>query len=88
MLGIEDESIDEAHRFDELGLDSLDLVLVVLRLEEFYRGAGEFPVAELAQASRVADLVCLVQAWLRREDVPNTLRALGSLPLTADDRRV
>src|ERR1051326_5655369 len=50
------------HRLNEdLGLDPLDLVLVVLRLEEL--AEAEFPVADLEHASTVADLVALVTRW-------------------------
>jgi len=46
---------------EDLGLDPLDLVLVVLRLEEL--AEAEFPVADLEHASTVADLVALVTRW-------------------------
>jgi acyl carrier protein len=62
-LRIEAGSIDDTQRLDELGLDPLDLVLVVLRLEEFDRGRGDFPVAALEQAKTVGDLVALVDRW-------------------------
>jgi acyl carrier protein len=87
VLRIDDQSIEDAHGFDQLGLDSLDLVLVVLRLEDFYRGAGEFPVTELAHAGTVSDLVTLVHAWLRRDEIPNTLRAPRSPAHASDDGR-
>jgi acyl carrier protein len=50
---------------DELGLDPVDLVLVVLRLEEL--GEVEFPVADLEGIRTVADLADLVRAWNRAE---------------------
>jgi hypothetical protein len=43
---------DGCSSFAKLGLDPLDLVLVVLRLEDFDRGNGDFPVAALAHARR------------------------------------
>jgi acyl carrier protein len=62
-LRLDDASIKDAHGFDELGLDPLDLVLVVLRLESFDRGTGDFPVARLEHARTVGDLVALVDLW-------------------------
>jgi len=48
---------------EDLGLDPLDLVLVVLRLEEL--GEAEFPVAELEGIRTVNDLANVVRAWNR-----------------------
>lgn len=45
----------------DLGLDPLDLVLVVLRLEEM--AEAEFPVADLEHTKSVQDLVSLVRTW-------------------------
>jgi acyl carrier protein len=64
QLGIPDESIEDTQTFDALGLDLLDLMFVVLRLEQFDSGKGDFPVAALDNARTVADLVELVQGWL------------------------
>lgn len=58
--------IEPRHRLEaDLGLDPLDLVLVVLRLEELED--AEFPVADLEGVVTVADLVGLVRAWSRSE---------------------
>lgn len=46
---------------EDLGLDPLDLVLVVLRLEEVVQ--AEFPVADLEHATTVFDLVEIVRSW-------------------------
>lgn len=46
---------------EDLGLDPLDLVLVVLRLEEI--GDGEFPVDELVGIKTVKDLAAVVRNW-------------------------
>lgn len=61
-LDLEPDTITIAARLeDDLGLDALDLVLVLLRLEEL--GEAELPVADLENAETVADLVDLVDAW-------------------------
>jgi acyl carrier protein len=57
-------SVQDADRLEDLGLDALDLVFVVLRLEDLDRGAGDFPLDALAYASTVGDLVALVDLWL------------------------
>ena len=63
-LNIDPEEIHTDQRLDEeLGLDPLDLVLVVLRLEEL--GNIEFPVADLEGLLTVGDLVGLVGEWYR-----------------------
>ena len=59
-LQIDETSIKDAHGVEELGLDPLDVVLVVLRLEDFGGGGGDFPVVALAQAKTVGDVVALV----------------------------
>ncbi|MDF2692743.1 MAG: hypothetical protein K0S65_1126 [Labilithrix sp.] len=61
-LGIDPDQIEAAQRLEEdLGLDPLDLVLIVLRLEEL--GEVEFPVADLEGLQTVSDLVEVVAAW-------------------------
>jgi acyl carrier protein len=72
-LGIDSDAITVEHRLDEdLGLDPLDLVLVVLRLEEL--GDVEFPVADLEGLRTVRDLVDVVQRWCTEcEEADETL---------------
>jgi acyl carrier protein len=61
-LSVDPERIEPEHSLEaDLGLDPLDLVLVVLRLEEVED--AEFPVADLATVTTVADLVNLVRGW-------------------------
>jgi acyl carrier protein len=61
-LSISPGAVELEHRLEaDLGLDPLDLVLVVLRLEEIEH--AEFPVADLESVATVADLVGLVRAW-------------------------
>ena len=62
---VESDSLTE-----DLGLDPLDLVLIVLRLEEL--AEAEFPVASLEHAHTVADLVALVREWARDSQRPST----------------
>jgi acyl carrier protein len=88
-LHIDEASIRDTDRLDDLGLTPLDLVLVVLRLDRFDRGDGEFPVYELEHATTVGHLVDLVELWLRRNTVPISVRGpLASLAdATADQGR-
>lgn len=70
-LSVDPDRIEPEHRLEaDLGLDPLDLVLVVLRLEEI-EGA-EFPVADLETVTTVADLVAVVRGWsgAGRETLP------------------
>jgi acyl carrier protein len=69
-LQVDEASIEDADAFDELGLDPLDLVLIILRLENLDRGRGDFPVAALDHARAVGDLVVIVDIWLQRNTVP------------------
>ncbi|MBX3208565.1 MAG: hypothetical protein KF764_26265 [Labilithrix sp.] len=70
-LGIDPAEVEVSHRLEaDLGLDPLDLVLVVLRLEEL--GEVEFPVAELEGLRTVGDLVDVVRQWVHG---PDTLRS-------------
>jgi len=64
------EILETQHLEDDLGLDPLDLVLVVLRLEEL--GEGEFPVGDLETVFTVKDLADVVRVW---HDGPPTIRA-------------
>jgi acyl carrier protein len=74
-LDVEPDAIAEDAALEaELGLDPLDLVLVVLRLEEIEE--IEFPVADLEHIRTVGDLVELVRAWsnpLSRSERSTTL---------------
>jgi acyl carrier protein len=76
-LEIEAESIDDADGLAELGLDPLDLVLVVLKIEDLC-GDPDFPLAELARARTVADFVALVDLWLQEDTAPYPVAVLGS----------
>jgi len=60
---------ERQHLEDDLGLDPLDLVLVVLRLEEI--GEGEFPVGDLEAVFTVKDLADVVRTW---SEGPPTVR--------------
>jgi hypothetical protein len=76
-LRIDDALIKDAYRFDEMGLDPLDLVLVVLRLEGLDHGKGDFPVAALDRATTVGDLVALVDQWLQRDTASRSIAGTG-----------
>jgi acyl carrier protein len=69
-LQTDESSIEDGDRLDERGLDPLDLVLIVLRLENLDRGSGDFPVDALDHAQTIGDLVVLVDIWLQRDTMP------------------
>lgn len=54
----------------DLGMDPLDLVLVVLRLEEIEE--AEFPIAELEGVATVGELTMMVRSWMRPRSAPRT----------------
>lgn len=65
-LASDPETITTTDRlYEDLGLDPLDLVLVVLRLEEIEK--AEFPVADLESVVTVDDLAEVVRGWSRIE---------------------
>jgi acyl carrier protein len=51
----------------DLGIDPLDLVLVVLKLEADEPWRPEFPFSELEHARTVDDFVDLVESWQERD---------------------
>jgi acyl carrier protein len=63
--------VDDAQTLDELGLDPLDLILIVVQLGTMEELQGDFPFAELDRALTVGDLVRLVDAWRARASVPS-----------------
>jgi hypothetical protein len=63
QLQTSDEAIDDVQRLDDLGLDPLDLVLFVLRLDQFAGGDEEFPLLGLDRAKTGRRLGALVELW-------------------------
>src|SRR5262249_19205496 len=55
----------EAELGRDLGLEPLDLVLIVFRLEEFADADAEFSIADLEGVVTVADFEKIVRAWAR-----------------------
>jgi acyl carrier protein len=76
-LQVHADLVDDDDGLEDLGLDALDLVLVVLRLEDLCGGAGDFPLAELANARTVEDVVALVDLWLLEDTMPFVLDDFG-----------
>jgi hypothetical protein len=68
QMRIEEASIDDADLLAELGLDAIDLVLVVLRLQRLDAAHGDFHVEALAEPRAVGDFVALVDVWLHQDD--------------------
>ena len=82
-LQVHPDLIDDDDGLEDLGLDALDLVLVVLRLEDLCGGAGDFPLAELAQARTVEHVVALVDLWLQEDTKPFVRGDFGVRPGSA-----
>jgi hypothetical protein len=55
--------VSDKNPIDALGLEPLDLILLVLRLEDKNPLAGEFPIGALSHAKTIGDLVALVHSW-------------------------
>jgi acyl carrier protein len=64
-LRIHRAAISNDDSFRPLGIDSFDLVLVVLRIEDSAPTRGDFPFDLLERATTVGDLVALTERWLR-----------------------
>ena len=73
MLETEDARFKDEDRLDALGLDTLDLVLLTMRLEELEPGNGAFPLAALTHAVTIGDLVELVDIWSQRDTIPSAV---------------
>jgi acyl carrier protein len=82
-LDVEAESIDDTDGLDELGLDPLDMVLVVLKIEDLCGGDGDFPLAELPKARTVADFVALVDLWVQEDTAPYLVAVPGPRGVSA-----
>jgi acyl carrier protein len=63
--------VEDAKTYDELGLDALDVVLVVRQLEEVTGVDGNFFIDALENTRTVGELVALVDRWWQREAVPS-----------------
>jgi hypothetical protein len=72
-LHLDEASLAETDRLEDLGLTPLDVALVVLRLHPRSPGYADFPVYELRAATTVGHLAQLVELWLqpgRPRDTP------------------
>jgi acyl carrier protein len=73
----------------DLGLDPLDLVLIVLRIEDV--AGTELPVGELEDVHTIAELQAFVRRYGRARDTepaPEPRTASGIRPLVGTRRRV
>jgi acyl carrier protein len=69
-LGVDAAAIrDDAQLERDLGLDPLDVVLVLLRLEDATPGVKDVDVGDLAEARTVADFVDLFESRWDRDTV-------------------
>jgi acyl carrier protein len=62
-LETSDEAIEDGQSLEGLGLEPLDLVLFVLKLEELLGAGDAFPLLGVERAETVGDLVALVDVW-------------------------
>ena len=60
---------DDQRLHTDLGLDPLDLVTIVLRLEDLEPWHGEFPVTRLEDVVTVSDLALLHESWCDRDTI-------------------
>jgi acyl carrier protein len=60
--------IEDARSFDELGLDALDVVLVLRRIEDQTGVNGEFFIDALDHTRTVGELVEVVDRWWHQEE--------------------
>src|SRR5580658_5588916 len=65
-----DESLEDADLLSELGLDTLDLVLLTIKREELEPENGAFPLEALTHARTIGDVVELVDIWSQRDTIP------------------
>jgi acyl carrier protein len=70
-LGHHEAPIEDATTFGELGLDTLDLALVALRIEDVTGAHGDFFIHALDHTTTVGDLVTLVDRCWQREAIPS-----------------
>jgi acyl carrier protein len=73
VLQTDDARFKDEDLLDALGLDTLDLVLLTIKLEELEPGNGAFPLAALTRAKTIADLVELVDIWSQRDTIPSAI---------------
>jgi acyl carrier protein len=76
MLKTDDARLKDEDRLDALGLDTLDLVLLTMKLEELEPGNGAFPLEALTHAGTMGDLVELVDIWSQRDTLPSRIDGL------------
>jgi acyl carrier protein len=72
------ETLKAEDSLDELGLDTLDLVLLATKLEELEPGNGAFPLETLAHARTMGDLVELVDVWSQSDTNPGSIDGVPS----------
>jgi acyl carrier protein len=72
------ETLKAEDPLDELGLDTLDLILLATKLEELDPGNGAFPLETLAHARTMGDLVELVDVWSQRDTSPGSIDGVPS----------
>jgi acyl carrier protein len=61
--GIVGRVVLDEQTFDELGLDALDLVLIVIQLQALAALSDDVPLQDLEHVGDVGALVALIDAW-------------------------
>ena len=83
VLNEDRESLELAHHFvRDLGVSSLDIVELVMRIEQHY-ALGETPDSELEHIETIGDLVELVRS-LRGHNEPSVVEELLDLAIASD----
>jgi hypothetical protein len=77
LLQTPDATIRDADGLDDVGADARVLFSFVAKLEQLVPENGGFPIAPLAHAKTVGDLVELVESWSRRDGAPDTMSGTG-----------
>jgi hypothetical protein len=73
LLQTDDALFKDDDLLDELGLDTLNLLLLAIKLEELEPGNGSFPLVTMARVRTMGDLVELVDLWSQRDTSPSSM---------------
>ncbi|MDP9002019.1 MAG: phosphopantetheine-binding protein [Myxococcota bacterium] len=74
---ISDQLVDDAHTFDELGVDPLGLLIIVVQLGTLGELQEVFPIGALERARTVGELVDLVDARPARATAASLVEGRG-----------
>ena len=78
--GIVGRALLDRETFDELGLDSLDLVLIVVQLQTIAALRDDVALQDLEHVRDIGELVALVDVWRGVRAAPTAGGATGRVP--------